>query len=460
VGRDSSSHTQHWQCQPATRLWCSVRGEVGRARSKNNHLAKSQRSVLLAAFFVQIFLDHNSTTPVLDEVVECMAACYRGKYANPASQHAQGRSARRMVEDARDAIATALGARTDGPARDRLVFTSGGTEANNLALLGMAADSRGRLLVSSIEHPSVMGPGGVLAKRGWQVDLLSVNRDGVMDVQAFEGVLQSQFADGPDTAGEKSPCVTAVMLGNNETGVLQPLAELSRIVAGYGIPLHTDAVQVVGKLPVDFQQLGASTLAFSAHKFHGPQGIGGLLIRGDAPIAPLLYGGFQQGGLRPGTEPVALVVGMQKALEIWQRDYADRISRMTALRDRFEAGLRLRIPSVVVNGADAPRLPHTSNVAFVGFDRRALAMALDLEGVACSTGSACASGSSEPSPVLIAMGLAKEVVAGSLRFSLGATTTEAEIDEAVERTVRVVTRMRGQEMSNCQLQSANLEPEL
>jgi cysteine desulfurase len=208
-------------------------------------------------------------------------------------------------------------------------------------------------------------------------------------------------------------------------------------------------VQVVGKLPIDFAALGTATLAFSAHKFHGPRGIGGLLVRGEVELQPLLHGGFQQAGLRPGTEPVALIAGMHKALEIWNRDCEERRRRMTALRDRFEAGLLARIPSTIINGAIAERLPHTSNVSFPGFDRRALAMALDLEGVACSTGSACASGSSEPSPVLIAMGLPASVVAGSLRFSLGATTTEAEIDGAIERIVSVVDRLRSGKLAAC-----------
>jgi cysteine desulfurase len=235
------------------------------------------------------------------------------------------------------------------------------------------------------------------------------------------------------------------MLGNNETGVLQPVAECERVCREAGALLHTDAVQVVGKLPLSFARLGAAILSFSAHKFHGPRGIGGLLVRGDIELSPLLYGGFQQGGLRPGTEPVALVAGMHKALEIWQRDYEKRLQQMTALRDRFESSLKAELTDVLINGAEAPRLPHTSNVSFRGLDRRALAMALDLEGVACSTGSACASGSSEPSPVLLAMGLPADAVAGSLRFSLGVTTTEADIDYAVKKIVEVCQRERMRE---------------
>jgi cysteine desulfurase len=379
---------------------------------------------------MHIFLDHNSTTPLLDEVAEHMTACYRRAYGNPASQHAAGRQARRVVEDGRESIAEMLGAR-QGRHADRLIFTSGGTEANNLAILGLAAQERGRIIVSAIEHPSVMGPTQLLRSRGWRVEPLPADATGVVSVDRLR-----------DWAGDEPPSCTiaAVMLGNNETGVLQPVTELAVICNKHGIKLHTDAVQVVGKLPVDFAQLGATTLAFSAHKFHGPRGIGGLLVRGDVELRPLLHGGFQQGGLRPGTEPVALIAGMHKALEIWKRDQEERKLALFALRDRFESSLLARVSGAIINGATAKRLPHTSNVSFPGLDRRALAMALDLEGVACSTGSACASGSSEPSPVLIAMGLSSEVVAGSLRFSLGAGTTESEIDEAIERIVRVVER--------------------
>jgi cysteine desulfurase len=379
---------------------------------------------------MQIFLDYNSTTPLLDEVADSMSECYARGYGNPASQHGVGRQSRRLVEDAREAIAGLLGACLTGRRPDRLIFTSGGTEANNLALLGLAGDRRGRLFVSAIEHPSVVGPAEFLARHDWRVERVPADPTGAVQIDRFRDLV----------TGDR-PAFAALMLGNNETGVLQPVEDLATTCNEQGMPLHTDAVQVVGKLPVDFTRLGAGTLAFSAHKFHGPRGIGGLLVRGDIELQPILHGGFQQGGLRPGTEPTPLIVGMGKALEIWRREADERLHRMTTLRDRFEAELRERIPDVVINGVAAARLPHTSNVSFPGLDRRALAMALDLEGVACSTGSACASGSSEPSPVLIAMGLADDMVAGSLRFSLGATTTQEEIDAAIERIVAVVDRL-------------------
>jgi cysteine desulfurase len=383
---------------------------------------------------MQIYLDHNSTTPPLPEVIDHMAACQRRVIGNPASQHAAGRQSRRIVEEARDAIAAKLGARRTGRRPDRLVFTSGGTESNNLGILGQVGKDAGRLIISSIEHPSVAAVGEMLGSRGWQIQRIAVDTAGVVRVVHLRDLLTSDLGASPRA-------LVGMMLGNNETGVLQPVGQAVKVCREYGLSLHTDAVQVVGKLAVDFGALGADTLAFSAHKFHGPRGIGGLLVRGDIELAPILFGGFQQAGLRAGTEPVALIAGMHRALELWNAEREVRVQRMTRLRNRFEAALQRELPGVVINGGAATRLPHTSNVSLPGLDRRALAMALDIEDVACSTGSACASGSSEPSPLLVAMGLPTEMVASSLRFSLGATTTESEIDMAVARIVRVAKRM-------------------
>ncbi len=373
-----------------------------------------------------IYLDHNATTPMLPEVIDRMAACHRQGYANPASQHQTGRRARQVLEDAREDVGRLLGADLTSRRPHKLVFTSGGTEANNLAVFGLAlaaGPQPGEAVVSAIEHPSVRGPVEHLERCGWKIHRLGVTRDGVVRVDQFAALLndRTRFA--------------SIMLANNETGVLQPLAELAAIAARAGVPLHTDAVQVVGKLPVDFEQLGVAALTLSAHKFHGPPGIGGLLLRQGIALAPLLYGGFQQWGLRPGSEPVALAVGLHRALELFARDAEPRAWRMREQRNRLESALKSGFLRVVVNGAGASRLPHTSNLAFLGLDRQALAMALDLAGVACSTGSACASGSSEPSSVLLAMEAPREVVNSSLRFSLGAETTDDEIDEAVRRII-------------------------
>ena len=381
-----------------------------------------------------IYLDHNSTTPLLPEVAEAMAPWQSNLFGNPASQHAFGRRARTVLEDAREAIAHMLGADLAGRRADTLIFTSGGTEANNLAIMGLARpaeDMHGACaIVSAVEHPSVIAPAEHLARHGLKVHRLAVDRTGVVSMAALDEVL------------DERPRFCAVMLANNETGVLQPIADVASRCAAAGVPLHVDAAQAVGKLPVDFRALAASTMTVAAHKFHGPLGIGALVIRHDVTLEPLLHGGVQQQSLRPGTESVALAVGMQAALEAWHRQGQARTTRLREFRDRLEAGLTSALGAmVVVNGASAPRAPHTSNVAFLGLDRQALVMALDLEGVYCSTGSACASGSSEPSPALLAMGAEEPVLRGSLRFSLGATTTTDEIDEAAARIIAVVRRM-------------------
>ncbi|HVC94313.1 MAG TPA: cysteine desulfurase family protein [Pirellulales bacterium] len=378
----------------------------------------------------RIYLDHNATTPLLDEVAEAMARCQAQGPANPASQHWAGRRARQALEDAREGIGRLLGAELGSAQADRVVFTSGGTEANNLALVALAGRAPAHLVVSAIEHPSVAGPAAWLERQGWRVSRLGVSCEGETLAEELQGLIEA------DTR------VVSVMLGNNETGVLQPIERVSAICAKAGVPLHTDAVQVAGKLPLNFRELGVSTMTVSAHKFHGPVGIGALVVRHGVELRPLLHGGFQQEGLRPGTEGVALAVGMHAALAAWQRDAAGYTARLTALREQFERELLAVCPESNVNGAGAGRLPHTSNVAFNGVDGQAMAMALDLAGVACSTGSACASGSSEPSPALVAMGLAKERCEGSLRFSFGRDSTAADVAEAVRRILQVYNDLR------------------
>lgn len=374
-----------------------------------------------------IYLDNNATTPMAAEVVDAMAEAMRAGYANPASQHEAGRQARRVLESARERIVELLGGQTGGRQPDRLIFTSGGTEANNLALAGlarMAEEHCGgplRLLLSPVEHPSIARAADALAVGGWRFDHLEIDPNGVVKPESLEQLLRA------DTR------LVTCMLGNNETGVLQPVTELAAVATSRGAVFHTDAVQAVGKIDVHFRELGASSMSFTAHKLHGPLGIGGLLLRGDTQLAPQLFGGFQQAGLRPGTESVALVVGMLTALELWHAERTDRLERLTSLRDRFEQQVCAEVSYAQVVAAGAERLPHTSNIAFCGLDRQALFLALDMAGLACSTGSACASGSSEPSAVLLAMGCSDEVVRGSLRFSFGAQTTPQEVDEAARR---------------------------
>jgi cysteine desulfurase len=381
-----------------------------------------------------IYLDHNATTPLLPEVADAMREAALRYVGNPASQHEPGRQARRALEAARSRIAQLIGAAV----QDKVVFTSGGTEANNLAVIGLAgwpARERRegvapeRIAISGLEHPSVAVAAETLRFRGWQVEMLVADETGVVETGYFD-MLQPAHR------------LVSVMVANNETGVLQPIAKIAAKCRAAGVLVHTDAVQAVGKIPVDFRALGVDALTLTAHKFHGPLGIGALVVRHGAPLTPMLYGGFQQIGMRPGTESVALAVGMCVALESWAREADARQQRMDALRDQLERQILAGDAQAVVIGRGAERLPHTANIAFVGLDRQALVMALDLAGVACSTGSACASGSSEPSPALVAMGLPEEQISSSLRFSLGATTAAAEVDEAARRILSVVNRLR------------------
>jgi cysteine desulfurase len=382
-----------------------------------------------------IYLDHNATTPTRPEVVEALARALAENYANPASQHQPGQRAHRVLEDARERIAEILGANLSGPTPDRLILTSGGTESNNLAILGVAGmdhqQQGGHIVISAAEHPSVIEPAERLLKAGWELDALGIDGNGVVRVERLAGLLN------PRTR------LVSVLLGNHDTGVVQPTPQVVEICNTANVPVHTDAVQAIGKLPVDFRALGVALMSIGAHKFQGPPGIGGLLVRHAVPLEPVLYGGAQQWGTRPGTESVALVLGMLTALECWRQEQQDHRERLERLRDRFESGLLAGYPGAVVNGSGAPRLPNTSNIAFPGLDGQVLLMALDMAGIACSVGSACSSGSTELSPTLLAMGLPRSIVGSSLRFSLGATTTETEIDEAVQRILHVCREIRG-----------------
>jgi cysteine desulfurase len=403
---------------------------------------------------VTIYLDNNSTTAIDSAVVDAMAECDRAGYANPGSSHAAGRRARRVLEQARDEVGLLLGADLSGMTADRVIFTSGGTEANNLALLGMAAAvvkavrDRGRgarsqepgvseggplhAIISAIEHPSVVGAAEQLERLGWRVDRLGVNSSGVVKIDEFEQMLTAETR------------LVSVMLGNNETGVVQPVGEIARICRSRGIVVHADAVQAVGKIGVNFRELDVDAMSVAAHKFHGPRGIGALVIRHGVQVEPILFGGFQQAGIRPGTESVTLTVGMAAALRTWNAQAAAHEQFLRELRDSFEAQLRDAWPGVIINGGESERLPHTSNVSFPGLDRQAMLLALDMAGISCSTGSACASGSNEPSPVLRAMGLDDAIVGSALRFSFGRTNTRDEVAEAVRRIVKVAGELQSQ----------------
>lgn len=381
----------------------------------------------------RIYLDYNATSPIHPRVLEEMTRAWQSLHGNPASQHGSGRAARRRLQQAKERILGLLGADA-GREGDRLILTSGGTEANNLAILGMANARTqglpGRLIVSSLEHPSVLRAAEHLLDLGWRMDTLDVLSNGQVNLRSLERWLT------PDVA------LVSVTAANHETGVVQPLNQVVAICHSLGVPVHSDAVQTVGKMPLSFRDLGVDALTVTPHKFAGPLGIGALILRPGAPLSPILFGGEHQEGLRPGTESVALAVGMEVALEIAVTQLDENARRMTELRQRFEGRLRAAFPDIIVHGTFAPRLPQTVNLAFPGVDNQLLFTALDMEGVECSLGSACVSGSPEPSPTLLAMKLPQEVVRSSLRFSFGPTTTIEELDAAAETVASVVRRLR------------------
>jgi cysteine desulfurase len=369
-----------------------------------------------------IYLDSNATTRLLPEVWEAMCPYLTEVFGNPSSAHQHGRHARKALEDAREKIAVLLDAHTD-----EVIFTSGATEANNLAILGLAGHPPGHLVASPIEHPCVIGPIRQLQERGFTVDWLPVDSNGVIRISDLTNFLRE------DTR------LVAVMLVNHETGMPQPVGSLQ---FDQQLPVHCDAVQGVGKIPVRFHELGVTSLSLSAHKIHGPKGIGALLLRRGASLQPLHHGGHQQQARRPGTEPVPLAVGLATALELAERDRLGRWQHVVRLRRRFLDMLREQVSPVVLNGSDLEGTPHTINVSFPGLRADALLMRLDLAGVSCSTGSACSSGSLLPSPVLSAMNVPDEVLHSAMRFSLSHLLNLDEIEEAAQRIVREVTRLR------------------
>ena len=369
-----------------------------------------------------IYLDNNATTPLLPAVWEAMRPYALDHSGNPASSHHAGRRARQALEDARERIAQLLDAQGED-----VLFTSGATEANNLAIFGLAGDAPGHLVSSPIEHPSVLEPIEQLVAGGFAQTRLAVDRAGIVD-SCRESV-------GVDTR------LVAVMLANHETGALQPIEKLADEVAGRAA-FHCDAAAAAGKITVSFHRLGVTSLTISAHKFHGPKGIGALVVKKDAKLRPQLWGGHQQHGKRPGTEPVPLAVGMAAALELALRDLHTNTRKILELRDLFLARLGAEAEPVVLNGPAAGGIPHTVNISFPGCASDVLLMNLDLAGVACSTGSACSSGSLLPSPVLRAMGVPDGVLRSALRFSFSPLLSAAAIEDAASRIIKAVKRLR------------------
>lgn len=378
-----------------------------------------------------LYFDNNATTRIDPTVAQLIFDLQMEGLANPASQHRAGRWALRRLEQAKSQLLDAIAAPNTGMNSAQVVLTSGGTEANNLAIRGYATQRPGLVIVAGTEHSSLLDPARDLGPT--RCRMLPVDRCGRCDLQTLEDWIKADAA---------AISLVSVMLGNNETGVIQDLQTICVLCRKYGIPVHSDAVQAVGKIDVDMRSLGLSALTITAHKLHGPVGIGALVLLHGEQIAPLMLGGGQQLGLRPGTEPVAPAVALAAAVELGRLAVAQgAYSRLAALRDRFETAL-MELGEVEVVAAAADRLPHVANVAFVGLDRQALQMALDFAGVACSTGSACASGSSRPSHVLTTMDLSDAAIAGSLRFSFSRFTTSQEVDTGIELISKVVRKLR------------------
>ncbi len=374
-----------------------------------------------------IYLDHNASTPVRPEVVEAMRDVLERIGANPSSRHREGRQARAAVERAREQVAALVHVRPE-----EVVFTSGGTEGDHAGLIGAAWAQTGRghaVAISAIEHHAVHGAAEVLTRTGFGVAHLPAGADGRVPPESVDTL-------PPGTT------VIAVMLAHNETGVIQPVAEIARRAHARGALVLCDAVQAAGKIPVRARRLGADYLVVSGHKFGGPKGAGALIVCGGVPFEPLFRGTGHEGGRRGGTENVPGIVGLGLAAELAARDLEATAARLLALRERLEAGLRAAVPDVVVHGAASPRLPNTVYASFPGAAGEDLVRALDDRGVEVSAGAACASAVIGPKPVLVAMGVPVELVRCTLRFSLGRTSTAAEVDEAVAATGEAVRAAR------------------
>jgi cysteine desulfurase len=376
----------------------------------------------------RVYLDHNATTPVAPEVLAAMLPYFSEEYGNASSIHAFGQRARGAVEEARESVAALLGAR---PAE--IMFSSGGTESNNHAIFGVAGAAPGgrkHVITSAIEHSAVLDPCRALEKRGVAVTVLPVDRDGVVNPEDVRRAIR------PETV------LITIMLANNELGTIEPIAEIGKIAAEARVTLHTDAVQAAGKIPIDVAKLGVHLLSISAHKLYGPKGVGALYVRKGTRLEPLLYGGHSERDRRPGTEDVTSIAGLGKAAELALSRMEEEGQRLSRLRDRLETGLLERIPHATVNGLQARRTPNTSNLTLPFIEGEAMVIALDLKGIACSTGAACSSGAVEPSHVLTAIGLAPEDARATLRLSLGHQTTDEEIDFALETIPPVIDRLR------------------
>lgn len=378
-----------------------------------------------------IYLDHAATTPVRAEVLEAMLPFYGPRFGNPSSVHRWGRDARTALDEARERVARCLGATAD-----EICFTSGGTEADNIAILGAwrarRDDGRNAIVTTPIEHKAVLEAVHKASHEGADERICRMTRDGVVDVQAFETTLSN------DTA------IASVMWINNEIGTVQPVAELAAFAKKSGALFHTDAVQAFGKIEIDARAIPFDILTLSGHKIGAPKGIGAAYIRRGTVIEPLFHGGTQDRGRRPGTENVAAVIGFARAAELAVAEREEEWKRLEQLRIRLEEAILARVPDAIVHGRGAARrAPHIVNVSVPGIDSESMLMALDLRGIGCSAGSACQSGSVSPSHVLHAIGVSPDIAGGAIRMSIGSLTTDASVDRVIEVFPALVAKARG-----------------
>lgn len=378
---------------------------------------------------VRIYLDHNATTPPAAEVVERMAAALREQFGNPSSVHHYGQMAKAALDEARSAVAALV----NGDPSE-VVFTSGGTESDNFAIRGVAEalESTGRrhLIATTIEHEAVLNTFKALSRRGWKTTLLNVDQTGIVSTDALEQAMTDETA------------LVSVMHANNEIGTVQPIAELARIAKARGALFHTDAVQSAGKIPVDVKALGVDLLSLSAHKFYGPKGAGALWIRRGVRLHAPMTGGKQERGRRAGTENAPGIIGLGVAAQLARGKMAAEGVRLAQLRDRLEEGILAAVSGTAINGARSPRVPNTTNISFDRIEAESLLIALDLAGIAVSTGSACSSGTLEPSHVLKAMGFPPHRTQNSIRFSLGAANTDADVQRVIDVLPGIVEKLR------------------
>ena len=373
-----------------------------------------------------VYLDHNASTAVHPEVLQAMLPYFSERFGNASSVHGFGREAREGLETAREQIAGFLRV-----SKDEIVFTSGGTESDNLGIKGIAAAKRaGHIVTSQIEHHAVLRTCETLERQGFTVTYLPVDEYGMVRPEDLEKAIR------PDTI------LVSLMHANSEVGTLQPMKEIGRITRGHGVPLHVDAVQTFGKVPIDVEAMGIDLLSFSGHKIYGPKGVAGLYIRKGTKMVSIQHGGEHERRRRAGTENVPGIVGLGRAVEIRGRDMAAEAVRLTALRDRLWRGVERRVPDVRLNGHPTERLPGTCNMCFQNVESESIVLGLDLKGIGVSAGSACTSGNVEPSYVLVAMGVPIDWAMGAVRCSLGRGTSEEDVDYVVDCVDQVVSKLR------------------